>query len=148
MQEAKGVSPQGSVRRQQQQQQRQQKAEKQELSSTRVATAAAAAATTAVSDRTKGSKSEAAAAVSSSARRPGAMSMSASGTTRRWGYRRGPREQLRRNLFGRFAPVFFYPLAQVSCPVGSRLDRVSFSISKRRLHSSCVFPWNCFLGLR
>eukprot|EP00904_Undaria_pinnatifida_P012756 jgi/Undpi1/8610/HiC_scaffold_25.g11075.m1 len=32
--------------------------------------------------------------------------------TRRWGYRRGPREQLRRNLFGRFAPVFFYPLAQ------------------------------------
>lgn len=33
--------------------------------------------------------------------------------TRRWGYRRGPREKLRRNLFGRFAPVFFYPLAQV-----------------------------------
>lgn len=33
--------------------------------------------------------------------------------TRRWGYRRGPREQLRRNLFGRFAPIFFYPLAQV-----------------------------------
>lgn len=33
--------------------------------------------------------------------------------TRRWGYRRGPRETLRRNLFGRFAPVFFYPLAQV-----------------------------------
>lgn len=33
--------------------------------------------------------------------------------TRRWGYRRGPREELRRNLFGRFAPVFFYPLAQV-----------------------------------
>lgn len=35
--------------------------------------------------------------------------------TRRWGYRRGPREELRRNLFGRFAPVFFYPLAQVRC---------------------------------
>lgn len=33
--------------------------------------------------------------------------------TRRWGYRRGPREQLRRNLFGRYAPMFFYPLAQV-----------------------------------
>lgn len=37
--------------------------------------------------------------------------------TRRWGYRRGPREQLRRNLFGRFAPVFFYPLAQVCVPI-------------------------------
>lgn len=36
--------------------------------------------------------------------------------TKRWGYRRGPREQLRRNLFGRYAPMFFYPLAQVcSC---------------------------------
>lgn len=33
--------------------------------------------------------------------------------TRRWGYRRGPRERPRRNLFGRFAPQFFYPLAQV-----------------------------------
>ncbi|CAM9748608.1 unnamed protein product [Ascophyllum nodosum] len=32
--------------------------------------------------------------------------------TRRWGYRRGPREEPRRNLFGKVAPVFFYPLVQ------------------------------------
>lgn len=101
MQEAKGASPQGSVRRQQQ-----------GPSSTRVATAAAAAATVAPADSTKNPKSDGATAVSSS-RRAGEMSGTAGGATRRWGYRRGPREQLRRNLFGRFAPVFFYPLAQV-----------------------------------
>lgn len=101
MQEEKGAAPQGSVRRRRQQQ----KQEKQEPPSTLLATAISS------TDSIRGTKSAGATAVSSSRRVDG---MSAGGTTRRWGYRRGPREQLRRNLFGRFAPVFFYPLAQVS----------------------------------
>lgn len=130
MQEAKGASPQGSVRRQQQQQQqkpKEQEPKEQEPSSTRVVAAAAAAGTAgtkspksdqvavtttaAFGDAAAAATSESGAAAVKRSRRVGGMS--AGGTTRRWGYRRGPREPLRRNLFGRYAPVFFYPLAQV-----------------------------------
>lgn len=129
MQEARGKTPQGSVRRQQHQ--------KLEPASTPGIAATAAAATTSRrfsnSPGNSDTDSLAAAAGSSEpesdgvavppeASPPSAGAVGDSkthgggavgGTTRRWGYRRGPREKLRRNLFGRLAPVFFYPLAQV-----------------------------------
>lgn len=92
MQEARGPAPRGSFRRQLQ--------PKQESG---VAGGAAPA-------KPDGGDAAGAAVVGGSRRLDG---RSVGGTTRRWGYRRGPREQLRRNLFGRFAPVFFYPLVQV-----------------------------------
>ncbi|CAM9213453.1 unnamed protein product, partial [Ectocarpus sp. 12 AP-2014] len=114
LQEARGATPQGSIRRQQlhSQQQRGPKATH-GLSASAVA-AAPPARDEGVGDRPgsqEGKAREGAGGGSSRAAR-GEGVASVGGTTRRWGYRRGPREQLRRNLFGRLAPVFFYPLAQ------------------------------------
>ncbi|CAM9509070.1 unnamed protein product [Scytosiphon promiscuus] len=106
MQEARGTAPQGSIRRQQHQQQH-------VLPESAVAGTSTAGRSgespdggvvAAATQQREGSNS------GSSRREKGVLSVA--GTTRRWGYRRGPREQLRRNLFGRLAPVFFYPLAQ------------------------------------
>ncbi|CAM9938777.1 unnamed protein product [Pylaiella littoralis] len=110
MQEARRTTPQGSVRRQQQRR-------KLEPSLTGIAATAAAATAAAGSSKPDGGGVAMTAAATpqsggtvgdSKSHRGGIVG----GTTRRWGYRRGPREQLRRNLFGRLAPVFFYPLAQ------------------------------------
>lgn len=111
--EARGATPQGSVKRQQLHSQRG------PLATPGLSASAAAAAPSAqdegVSDRSgseEGNTREGTGGGSSRAAK-GEGVASVGGTTRRWGYRRGPREQLRRNLFGRLAPVFFYPLAQV-----------------------------------
>lgn len=114
MQEAKGAHPQGSVRRAQRQ-----KPEKQGSTSTGLDAATTTVASTDIA-KSPTSVSDGGAAAGNGSRR-GVGGVSAGGTTRRWGYRRGPREQLRRNLFGRFAPVFFYPLAQVSTSCASSL---------------------------
>ncbi|CAN0453121.1 unnamed protein product [Ectocarpus sp. 12 AP-2014] len=115
LQEARGATPQGSIRRQQlhSQQQRGPKATH-GLSASAVA-AAPSARIEGVRDRpdSKEGKAREGAGGGSSRAANGEGVASVGGTTRRWGYRRGPREQLRRNLFGRLAPVFFYPLAQV-----------------------------------
>lgn len=115
LQEARGATPQGSIRRQQLHSQQQ----RGPLATPGLSASAVAAAPSArnegVRDRPgskEGKTREGTGGVSSRAAK-GEGVASVDGTTRRWGYRRGPREQLRRNLFGRLAPVFFYPLAQV-----------------------------------
>ncbi|CAM9623584.1 unnamed protein product [Ectocarpus sp. 8 AP-2014] len=114
LQEARGVTPQGSIRRQQLDSQQQRGPLATHGLSASAVAAAPSARNEGVRDRpgSKEGKSREGTSGGSSRAAKGEGVASVGGTTRRWGYRRGPREQLRRNLFGRLAPVFFYPLAQ------------------------------------
>lgn len=111
MQEARGATPQGSIRRQQQQQQQLQPSPESGSAVTGETAEKSGEADGGGSSVATGEEQQQEGTGRRSRRQKGVLSVA--GTTRRWGYRRGPREQLRRNLFGRLAPVFFYPLAQV-----------------------------------